>query len=118
MIARPSRPSVRFTALLKPTIKKYVTTIWNMPRGIARSLKYGINNEVCTSSVAVTYRATAAIMAAARLPEELLFRRDAGGVLQNEFLVIVDIADHAERQCDKQDDPDVHVLEVGPQQLC
>ena len=57
-VAKPSSPSVRFTALLKPTIKKYVTTTWNMPSGIARSLKYGISNDVCTSSVAETASST------------------------------------------------------------
>ncbi len=63
MIASPSSPSVRLTALLKPTMNKKVTTTWNMPSGKARSLKYGISRDVLISSEAIMYRATAAMSA-------------------------------------------------------
>ena len=45
MIARPSRPSVRFTALLMPTIMRYVSATKPTPEsGTAKSLKNGTNS--------------------------------------------------------------------------
>ena len=42
MIARPSSPSVRFTALLMPTIMKYESTMKDAaPIGTAKCLKKG-----------------------------------------------------------------------------
>mgnify|MGYP001550106433 CR=1 FL=1 len=41
MIARPSRPSVRFTAFEKPTIHRYVTNTKPAPNGIATCLNNG-----------------------------------------------------------------------------
>ena len=46
MMARPSRPSVRFTALEKPTIQKYATTTNRPPSGTAKSLSSGRNSVV------------------------------------------------------------------------
>ena len=86
MIARPSRPSVRLTAFEKPTIKKYVTTTWKIPRGIIRSLKYGISNEVEISSVAVTYKAVAATRAATDCQKSLVFAEMPAGFCRISFL--------------------------------
>ena len=44
-----------------------------------------------------------------------MLRRNTGGVLQYEFLVVIDVADDTERQCDKQNDPDVMILKICPQ---
>src|SRR5512132_3129172 len=60
MIARPSRPSVRLTALLDPTITKYVSGMNRMPSGITTCLKNGTYNVVSGGACAVTYSATAA----------------------------------------------------------
>src|SRR5690606_35079334 len=58
MIARPSRPSVRLTALEKPTIQKYATTTKNAPSGIATFFSSGTKNVVDadTEGSAVKYR--------------------------------------------------------------
>ena len=60
-IARPSRPSVRFTALLMPTIIRYAKkTNPKAPRGIDIALKKGTIRVVSADDEAVLYRATAA----------------------------------------------------------
>src|SRR3546814_18152882 len=58
MIARPSRPSVRLTALEKPTIQKEATTTKNTPSGIATFFSSGTKNVVEADTVgsAVRYR--------------------------------------------------------------
>ncbi len=45
-IARPSRPSVRFTALDDPTITTTAKTIYNGPRSITAFLKNGRSTDV------------------------------------------------------------------------
>src|SRR5690606_26469623 len=62
MIASPSRPSVRFTALEKPTIQKYATTTKPTPSGIATTLSKGRKNVVLEGASAVKYSASAAAM--------------------------------------------------------
>src|ERR1043166_4996420 len=47
MIARPSSPSVRFTALLAPTITRYDQGMKKMPSWIATSLNIGTISAVC-----------------------------------------------------------------------
>ena len=86
MIARPSSPSVKLTAFEKPTIKKYVTTTWKTPRGIVKSLKYGISNEVEISSAAVTYKAIAATNAATDCQKSFCFAEIPAGFCKTSFL--------------------------------
>ncbi len=45
-MARPSRPSVRFTALPAPTMTNAPNSTKNMPRFSTTSLKKGITSEV------------------------------------------------------------------------
>ncbi len=54
MIASPSRPSVRFTALEMPTTKKVPrSTKPTAPSGIATDLKNGTMSSVCCGSFAL-----------------------------------------------------------------
>ena len=48
-IAKPSRPSVRFTALLDPVITKMTQGIKNIPKYKAKSLKNGAVNIISIS---------------------------------------------------------------------
>ena len=62
-MARPSRPSVRFTALPAPTMMKIANSTKNQPRLITSSLKNGNTSEVENgarpSSTSATQAATA-----------------------------------------------------------
>src|SRR3546814_16471361 len=62
MIARPSKPSVRWTACEKPTIQTEATTTKNTPSGIATFFSSGTKNVVDadTDGSAVRYRNTPA----------------------------------------------------------
>ena len=65
-MARPSRPSVRFTALPAPTMMKAPKITKNQPRLSTRSLKNGNTSEVANGgrpSCTSTTQATAAITA-------------------------------------------------------
>ena len=53
MIARPSRPSVRFTALLEPTITKYASRMYIGPRSIMMFLNTGTMSAVSAELLAV-----------------------------------------------------------------
>ena len=63
MMARPSRPSVRFTALLVPTITTKTKGMNSQPRGISTSLKYGMSSAVDWGESARRYRITPTPMA-------------------------------------------------------
>ena len=52
-IASPSSPSVRFTALLDPTMTKYAKTTYPHPRSSMTSLKNGTMSWVSAGSLAV-----------------------------------------------------------------
>src|ERR1043165_6841814 len=53
MIARPSSPSVRFTALLAPTITRYAHGMNSQPSGSCTSLNIGTMKAVSTGVFAV-----------------------------------------------------------------
>jgi hypothetical protein len=57
-----------------------------MPSGIERSLKYGISNEVDTSSVAATYKAMAAVIAAADCQKSFCLAEMPAGFCNTSFL--------------------------------
>ncbi len=59
-MARPSRPSVRFTALEKPTIQKYATSTNTGPSGKAKSFSSGTNSVVALATSALRYSHSAA----------------------------------------------------------
>ena len=79
-IASPSSPSVRFTALLEPTITRNAKGTNQMPSGMATSLKNGTISSVSCGSSAVRYSTAAAArpttawalnLVAAEIPREL-----------------------------------------------
>ncbi len=114
-IARPSRPSVRFTALPAPTMMKAPKITKNQPRSNTSSLKNGNASEVANGGrprLAIAKQAAAAISVSSsrRMPA-----RKAPVALLGDLQIVVVEADQPERERHAEHDPDVRVGRVGPQ---
>ena len=73
MMASPSRPSVRFTALAAPTITRIAKGMKNSPKFSSTSLKTGSANWNCSSAGWLSEAAVAAT-AAIRMPASIRTR--------------------------------------------
>ena len=116
-MARPSRPSVRFTALPAPTMMKAAKIGKNQPRLMTRSLNTGNTSEVAKAGrprLAMAMQAAASAM-----PASIASREHAGKTrvgLPRHLEVIVIEADQAEAERHRQHDPDIWVARIGPEQ--
>ena len=120
MMASPSSPSVRFTALLMPTIMKYDSTMnATAPSGSAKFLKNGRNSVVSRRRLARCRTGTSPrprpatdcqkYFQRAIRPLEFFF---------DQLQVVVVEADQAERERDAEHDPDEAVATGRPTAAC
>ena len=115
-MARPSRPSVKFTALPAPTMTKAAKGTKNQPRLKRKSLKKGNASEVESGSCAGLRDQEAGDAGDQELdPQPGLAGEALVGLLGDLEVVVVE-ADRAEADGHEQHDPDVGAAEIGPQQ--
>src|SRR6188474_1784428 len=98
-MAKPSSPSVRFTALPAPTMIKAPKGMKNQPRSISTDLKKGM-----ASSVASGGSPTSAMTA------------EALGRLLGDFKIIVVEPDGAIDEGEKQDHPNIWIAQIAPEE--
>ena len=116
-MARPSSPSVRFTALPAPTMMKAPNTTKNQPRSITKSLKNG-NRQRGRERAAAEARDARSRPATRddRLDEQASAAGEAGMASAGDLEIVVVEADDAEAERHAEHDPDVGVGRIGPEQ--
>ena len=115
-IARPSRPSVRFTALPAPTMMTVVTITKNQPKFRRKPLKNGTASEVDSGGRPIQTIARHAAPAMIASINKACSAREAGVRLLGDLQIVVVEADEAEAERHGKHDPDIWIAQVGPQQ--
>jgi hypothetical protein len=119
-IARPSRPSVRFTALPAPTMTKAPKNMKNQPRLMTQVLGEREGQRGASGAVGAGKRGAHHEIGRDRRDEELdaearLAGKALVGLLRDLEVVVIE-TDRAEAERDEQHDPDIDAGEVGPEQ--